>query len=76
MDMSNLASTQKSSLIPSPLHASEPQNEMELRLQQLIYAGLNSGTPIEYTSATAFADSMRERSAARPAKTARKFSQD
>jgi hypothetical protein len=65
--MSNLAKVQQSSLMPSPLNASEPQNEMERHLQQLIQAGLRSGEPAEYASPAEFARSMRERSAARAA---------
>lgn len=68
--MSQLAATPKSSLMPSPLHASEPQNEMELRLQQLIHAGLNSGEPVAFASAAEFASSLRARSAARAAQAA------
>lgn len=56
--------------MPSPLGACNPQNEMELRLQQLVYAGLESGTPVEFASAADFSRGLRERSAARAAKTA------
>jgi uncharacterized protein YoaH (UPF0181 family) len=66
--MPRLASTvQTSSLMPSPLHASGPQNEMEQRLQRLIVEGINSGEAVEYASAAEFAHSMRERGVARRA---------
>ena len=56
--------------MPSPLGACDPQNEMELRLQQLVFAGLESGAPVEFSSAAEFSRGLRERSAARVAKTA------
>ena len=59
--------------MPSPLGACDPQNQMELRLQQLIFAGVESGTPVELTSAAEFSRGLRERSAARAAKTASIF---
>jgi hypothetical protein len=69
--MTNLAQAQQSSLMPSPLNASGPQNEMERNLQQLIQTGLRSGQPVEYASPAEFARSMRERSAARVANASR-----
>jgi hypothetical protein len=56
--------------MPSPPHASEPQNEMELRLQHLIDAGLNSGEPVAFASAAEFVGSLHARSAARAAQAA------
>ena len=56
--------------MPSPLSACDPQNEMEQRLQQLVYAGLESDTPVEFGDAAEFSRGLRERSAARAAKTA------
>lgn len=64
--MSNLAHTaQNSSLMPSPLYASGPQNEMEQRLQGLIVQGMHSGEAVAYASAADFACSLRERAALR-----------
>ena len=54
--------------MPRPLGACDPQNEMELRLQQLVFAGLESGVPVEFASAAEFSLGLRERSAARAAK--------
>ena len=56
--------------MPSPLHASAPQNEMELRLQQLIHAGLTSGEPVAFTNAAEFASALRARGTARAAQAA------
>lgn len=66
--MNSLTPLQTLALMPSPLGACDPQNEMERHLQQLVYAGLESGAPIEFTSAAEFSRRLRERSAARAAK--------
>lgn len=64
--MPNLAATvPSSSLMPSPLHASGPQNEMEQRLHSLIEQGMHSGEAVAYASAADFARSLRERAALR-----------
>jgi hypothetical protein len=49
-------------LMPSPSGASEPRNEAEVQIQQLIDEALASGQPVPYEDAASFVQALRSQS--------------